>query len=483
MKKKDRILLLGLILAFISACATSQQASIPNGNPEQLVSQLETDLADARADQVDVLAPGLFADAQAAFNKAQKALDNGAKISSIGKYVSIGSTSLKKAVDIAKVSRTILADTNKAREKALKVGADRLGKPYDEVNEQYLKLTRSIENDNLSYAQKNAVKVQAAFQDVEIMAIKDAALGNARQMMAEADKANIRKISPQAYGDALRTLNEADAAIGQSPYAEESISESAARSEFMAQRMISIHESSRKFAEMTPEQSALFLEEILTRVGRATGAGELRDKGVENQINALTDATDARQQKESALEKENQAYQSQIADLRQQLAGLEGYSKAQESAKQRLAAEREFNERFNRVQRYFGPEEAEVYKQGSQLVIRLRGIRFPVGQATLTPDNYTLLSKVQKAIGTFEHPTVTIEGHTDSSGAKQMNQELSQKRAQAVKTYLVANKTLPEYRIRAAGYGPDRPLAPNTTAEGRAINRRIDVRVTPAKTF
>ena len=115
----------------------------------------------------------------------------------------------------------------------------------------------------------------------------------------------------------------------------------------------------------------------------------------------------------------------------------------------------------------------------------MRGIKFPAGQATLTPGNYVLLSKVQQAIQTFGQPTVTIEGYTDTSegsGSARTNQALSQKRAEAVKTYLVANKTLPANRIRAAGYGADRPLAPNTTAEGRATNRRIDVLITPVKT-
>ena len=164
------------------------------------------------------------------------------------------------------------------------------------------------------------------------------------------------------------------------------------------------------------------------------------------------------------------------------ITGVEGFAREQEAAKQQLAAEQEFNEKFNRVQRYFGPSEAEVYKQGNQLVIRLRGIQFPVGQATLSPDNYTLLSKVQQAIRVFGQPMVTIEGHTDSTGSTQVNKELSQKRADAVKTYLAANRTLPESRIKATGYGPDRPLAPNTTAEGRAMNRRIDVLITPSQT-
>ena len=105
-----------------------------------------------------------------------------------------------------------------------------------------------------------------------------------------------------------------------------------------------------------------------------------------------------------------------------------------------------------------------------------------MGQAVLTPENYTLLSKVQNSIQTFGHPEVTKELHTDITGSAQKNQELYQKLTEAVKTYLVANKTLPENRIRATGYGPDRPLAPNTTPEGRAINRRIDVLITPYQT-
>ncbi|WP_419657626.1 OmpA/MotB domain protein [Desulfosarcina variabilis str. Montpellier] len=481
MKKNRWIFLSGLLLAFISACATPQPANISSDSPEQLVSQLEQSLTSARDNQVNVLAPGSFNDAQLSFNKAKKALDHGEKLSAIGRYVNAGNASLKKAEEIAQVSRTILGETNKAREKALKVGADKLGKPYNEVNKRYLELTKAIENDNLSYAQKNAAKVQAAFRDVEIMAIKDAALGNARQMLADAEDAKVQKIAPQAYSDALKALNEAETFVAQNPYKNESINQKAANAEFMVQRMISISESSQTFEKMEPEASALYLEELLSRVGKASGAGELRDKGIENQISTLTDAAFAVEQKNKMLEDESKGYQAQIADLKQQLAGLQGYSREQEAAKQKLAAEREFNERFNQVQSYFQADEAEVYKQGGQLVIRLRGINFPVGQATLTPDNYTLLSKVQKAIRTFDQPTVTIEGHTDSTGAKAVNQELSQKRAQAVKTYLVANNTLPEYRIRAAGYGPDRPLAPNTTAEGRAINRRIDVLIMPAK--
>ena len=482
MNKPFRFLLLGFVLAFAGACATPQTGGMPTGNPGELVKQFEAELTRARSNQVDVLAPGLFNEAQSAFMKANQALDRGAKLSDIQAYVAEGSASLKKADEIAQVSRTILGETNKARDKALKVGADKLGEPYMDVEKQYLKLTKAIESDNLSYAQKNAADVQAAFREVEIMAIKNSAIGNVRKMMADADQAKVQKIAPMAYDEALRALNEADAYIGQNPYQADAISQKAAHAEFMARRMMSINESGNKFKEMTPEASALYVEGLLARLGKTMKTGDLRDKDVDGQISAMTGKVETLTQKNQSIEMDNQAYQAQIGSLEQKLSGLKGYSQAQEAAKQKLAAEREFNEQFNKVQRYFRPDEAEVYKQGNQLVIRMRGIQFPVGQATLSPDNYTLLSKVQQAIATFGQPTVTVEGHTDSTGSAQTNQELSQKRAEAVKTYLVANKTLPANRIRAAGYGPDRPLAPNTTTEGRAMNRRIDVLITPSQT-
>jgi len=485
MKKRFRFLFFGLVLVSGVVCSTTQALAASTGNPEQLVNQLEADLATARANQVDVLSPGLYREALSAFIKAKQSLEKGAKLSAISDYVAQGNASLKKAEEIAQVSRTILGETNQARDNALKVEADRLGEPYMKVEKQYLKLTKAIENDNLSYAQKKAAEVQAAFRDVEIMAIKDSYLGDARQMMADADKARVQKIAPTAYNEALQALKEADAYIGQNPYAAETIIQMAAHAEFMARRMMTISENSQQFKAMTPEASALYVESLFERLGQPMNAGDFRDKGVEGQLSSLTGAVEAMEQQTKSLEKDNQGYQARAATLEQQLSSLKGYSREQEDARQKLAAEREFNEKFKKVQRFFRPDEADVYKQGGQLVIRMRGIKFPAGQATLTPGNYVLLSKVQQAIQTFGQPTVTIEGYTDTtegSGSARANQALSQKRAEVVKTYLVANKTLPASRIRAAGHGPDRPLAPNTTAEGRATNRRIDVLITPVKT-
>ncbi len=314
------------------------------------------------------------------------------------------------------------------------------------------------------------------------MAIKNNALKDTREMMAAAEKGKIQKIAPAAYDDARQALEEADRYIQDNPYDAQGIAQQAAAAQLMARRMMVVADNSTQFKEMTPEAAALYLEGVMVQLSDAIETGEIRDQEVEAQVNIMTGAVETMRRNNQTLSSQNQNLQAQVSDLEQRLVGVQGYSREQEAAKRKLASEREFNKQFDTVQRFFDPDEAEVYKQGNQLVIRLRGIKFPVGQATLSPENYTLLSKVQQAILTFGQPMVTIEGHTDSTGSAKTNQELSQQRAEAVKTYLVANKTLPKDRIRAAGYGPSRPLAPNTTAAGRAANRRIDVVITPEKT-
>jgi len=133
------------------------------------------------------------------------------------------------------------------------------------------------------------------------------------------------------------------------------------------------------------------------------------------------------------------------------------------------------------IQHYFDKNEADVFKKGNQLVIRLKDMHFPAGQAIIMPENYLLLSKVQRAIRSFGEPMLLIEGHTDCTDTPELNKHLSKQRADAVREYLINAQTLPADKIIALGFGPERPLASNETEAGRAQNRRIDLILSPSK--
>jgi len=201
----------------------------------------------------------------------------------------------------------------------------------------------------------------------------------------------------------------------------------------------------------------------------------------------LVDKAKAQQEELAAMKKE---HQNEVASFQKKIAELEGKTREEQAAKERiatermiaedrLAAEKRNNQLYDEIRKYFDAKEAEIYKQGNQFVIRLKTMQFPVGKDIIMPANYALLSKVQRAIRTIGEPSVVIEGHTDSTGTDALNEHLSQKRAEAVREYFIANGTLTKDKITSVGYGSKRPLASNETAQGRAINRRIDIIVTP----
>lgn len=105
--------------------------------------------------------------------------------------------------------------------------------------------------------------------------------------------------------------------------------------------------------------------------------------------------------------------------------------------------------------------------------IVLDGISFELGKAEITDQSEEVLTKVYNTLVAYPDMSVEIRGYTDNTGPRIFNVQLSEKRALAVKEYLV-DKGIDESRIASKGYGPDNPIAPNDTLEGRRKNRRIE---------
>lgn len=105
-----------------------------------------------------------------------------------------------------------------------------------------------------------------------------------------------------------------------------------------------------------------------------------------------------------------------------------------------------------------------------------RIIEFDSGKATLTASGQSILDEMAAALQKVRGKKVEVIGHTDNVGQRESNLALSQSRAEAVRTYL-AGKGVSQDMVMVSGQGPDRPVAENSTAEGRARNRRIEFRV------
>lgn len=112
----------------------------------------------------------------------------------------------------------------------------------------------------------------------------------------------------------------------------------------------------------------------------------------------------------------------------------------------------------------------------AEMNAKLKGIYFEVGSANIKSESYTTLYEVYQFLSEYSSSNVEIQGYTDSDGSAVRNKELSQQRADAVKNYLV-EKGISASRLTAVGYGPENPVAPNTSSANKSLNRRIEFKL------
>jgi outer membrane protein OmpA-like peptidoglycan-associated protein len=120
-------------------------------------------------------------------------------------------------------------------------------------------------------------------------------------------------------------------------------------------------------------------------------------------------------------------------------------------------------------------KQAGAHREARGEVITLPGtLLFQTGKSELSPHARSRLDTVATALKAAPERKIVIEGYTDSTGSDAVNLPLSQARAEEVKSYLVS-RGVPEQNVSTRGFGPERPIASNKSAEGRASNRRVEI--------
>ncbi|GLK61794.1 OmpA family protein [Azotobacter vinelandii] len=121
----------------------------------------------------------------------------------------------------------------------------------------------------------------------------------------------------------------------------------------------------------------------------------------------------------------------------------------------------------------------EVQRQGNDIKLIMPGnITFATGSAEIASNFYTPLNDLANSFKQYDQNSIEVIGHTDSTGSYQTNMSLSQRRAQSVANYLVA-QGVNGARVTTRGAGPDSPVASNATESGRSQNRRVEINLRP----
>jgi outer membrane protein OmpA-like peptidoglycan-associated protein len=121
----------------------------------------------------------------------------------------------------------------------------------------------------------------------------------------------------------------------------------------------------------------------------------------------------------------------------------------------------------------------DVIRDGDNLLLRMpSGITFSYDSAAVQPQFQPTLNQVASILGEYPKTYIDIYGHTDSDGSDAYNQGLSERRAQSVQAYLVAHG-VQAARMATRGFGETQPIASNDTVEGKAQNRRVEIKIVP----
>ncbi len=130
-------------------------------------------------------------------------------------------------------------------------------------------------------------------------------------------------------------------------------------------------------------------------------------------------------------------------------------------------------------QQLAGVEAANIQRNANLLAITFKSdFMFDVNSSNLKAGSYDEITRVAQVLNQYPQTTIQVAGHTDSTGSETYNQELSVKRANAVKNALIGQGVNPA-RMTVVGFGESQPVADNSTEAGRQMNRRVVITITP----
>jgi outer membrane protein OmpA-like peptidoglycan-associated protein len=469
------VLILGSFLLLIPAMGHAQEF-------EAELRATRVRLEEARIDGLDVISPRNFQRAQERLADAAQRYERGDRIDSVRQRLTEAQDALAEAERFLGVGSRLFGEALTARMDALAMEApDRAPNLWERAEAVIIEAGQRLERGDEEGASARVSEAETLFRDAELEAIRSDVLGRARDARDAAMVAGTRELAPAKFGQADGYFEEANRVLdgdrsqrGDAAGLGEAAAAAFARAAYVGSLSDSVARR-RVLLEVIFERHETEVGRISEQLGYDADFFGGIEPVADQAVAAIASLQEDRRNLESQLarsEAENRMLGASVDSLEIRLAGLEE-REAEVSAQLRERERRD--QKLREVSAIFNEEEGRVVVSGDQLILRLYGLSFASGSDQIRPAHYALLTKVQRVLRDFPEAPVSIEGHTDSQGNDELNRALSRRRAFAVREYLLANMPISSDRLTAIGYGEDRPVASNETADGRERNRRIDV--------
>jgi len=448
----------------------------------------EADAARAAADaaNAELLAPKNYERGMKEYADAESALERGRNIETVRSNAAAAASYLSTAAEKAALAKTALAQVLKSRQDAANAKAPQLSAEiWQEAQRKFGDAIRLLERGDLKGSKRLDIEATSLYRDAELTAIKAEYLSGTRQLLADADRARVGRYAPVTLDKAKKLLADAERELSENRYDTDLPRNLAQQANYEAKHAIYLSEVVRRIRDkkLTPEELVLQWEQPLQSIAGVADIVPNMENGPDALTRALVTHFENQRNQLQALEQEKAENEVRMADMEEEMRALDerlgGATDERAALIQRLEAQARVKQQFEQIEKMFTPDEARVFREGNTIIMRLIGLSFDSGDAQIKSENFDLLAKVEKAIDVFPRSELTIEGHTDSFGGDDLNQKLSQERAESVQQYMINAMRIPTYRLIATGYGETRPVANNETEAGRARNRRIDIVIKP----
>ncbi len=516
MKKKH---IITMMFAFIfTACFTQLFAQ---ANKETLFKDAKDLNKKALEAAASVFSKKEFNKAVDALTDAEKYAKDPADAQDMAESLNLAIEQFKISIENSKNLAPNFTALLKTRQLVLIIGMDvKPIEPWEDAEDNFVSAVEEFVDKDPAGVKEYSDKAETFYKEAELIAINKKYHGNLVAAIEKAEDADVAKYAPVTIAKIKQFAKDIETIIASNRYdtlKARAVLNNATYELNHALYMQRIFTNLQK-EDKTFEDLELMWEEPLARIGTIYLIPRSFDKGFDDFTGSVIDNINADKVKLAAAKKENESLTANLNDLKKSydasiVAGSESkkenlklaakidsltriYAELRKYAddltvkmssveaektqyQTQVAGQTKFNELLSSISSIFLPAEAEIYRTGDLISIRLVNLNFPSNKASIEPQYYNLLAKVQKAIKTFPDASVVIEGHTDGQGDYQKNIETSQARANAVFQYLLSTMGAESKNITTAGLGGAKPIANNSTEEGRAKNRRIEIVINP----
>jgi outer membrane protein OmpA-like peptidoglycan-associated protein len=315
----------------------------------------------------------------------------------------------------------------------------------------------------------------SSIADVEYKSDTPLDLVQARTAYGLAEREGAESYAPEILHEASITLAQATNLASSSGHTKEMLDYSrrtvALASE--ALRMTSRKKEAERLADLIAKRRSE-MEALEQRAAQAEASATQAEK----QKEALQGVVATTQQQLADLQHDRASLQSEMerlagekVQLEQEMAALNSEKAQLQNQKEQLTSEKE--DLSTRLQGALS-QVAATENTARGFIVNLPDILFDLNEATLKPEARITLAKLTGILLIMPELNLRVEGHTDSTGSPSYNMRLSQRRADSVFDFL-AQQGISSTRMKAVGYGMEDPIADNSTVEGRAKNRRVEI--------